>query len=93
MTRADVEEPAASAPAEPAGARSGRHANATIVVLFLSLGGLSFSVLQSLVAPALPLFATDLHSLYRRRQLGHHGLPAGRIRTHADPGPARRHAG
>lgn len=49
----------------PAGAsaqRAGRHANATLVVLFLSLGGLSFAVLQSLVAPALPVIARDLHS-------------------------------
>jgi EmrB/QacA subfamily drug resistance transporter len=35
-------------------ARTGR------VVLFLSLGGLSFAVLQSLVAPALPVIAHDL---------------------------------
>jgi len=31
-------------------------------VLFLSLGGLSFAVLQSLVAPALPAIAADLQS-------------------------------
>lgn len=42
------------------GGRSGRHANTTLVVLFLSLGGLSFAVLQSLVAPALPAIATDI---------------------------------
>ncbi|MDI1462611.1 MFS transporter [Catellatospora sp. KI3] len=46
---------------EPA-VRSGRHANSTLVVLFLSLGGLAFAVLQSLVAPALPIIAQDLHS-------------------------------
>ena len=46
----------------PAGARTGRHANSTLVVLFLSLGGLAFAVLQSLVAPALPVIAHDLHS-------------------------------
>ncbi|WP_027346278.1 MFS transporter [Hamadaea tsunoensis] len=40
--------------------RTGRHANSTLVVLFLSLGGLSFAVLQSLVAPALPVIAHDL---------------------------------
>jgi EmrB/QacA subfamily drug resistance transporter len=42
--------------------RTGRHANTTFVVLFLSLGGLSYAVLQSLVAPALPRIAQDLHS-------------------------------
>ena len=42
--------------------RTGRHANTTLVVLFLSLGGLAFAVLQSLVAPALPAIAKDLHS-------------------------------
>jgi EmrB/QacA subfamily drug resistance transporter len=42
--------------------RTGRHANSTLVVLFLSLGGLSYAVLQSLVAPALPKIAEDLHS-------------------------------
>jgi EmrB/QacA subfamily drug resistance transporter len=42
--------------------RSGRHANTSLVVLFLSMAGLSFAVLQSLVAPALPAIAGDLHS-------------------------------
>ena len=42
--------------------RTGRHANTTAVVLFLSLGGLAFAVLQSLVAPALPAIAADLHA-------------------------------
>jgi EmrB/QacA subfamily drug resistance transporter len=42
--------------------RTGRHANSALVILFLSLGGLSFAVLQSLVAPALPTMAKDLHS-------------------------------
>src|SRR5947209_5934822 len=42
--------------------RTGRHANTTLVVLFLSLGGLAFALLQSLVAPALPVMAKDLHS-------------------------------
>lgn len=42
--------------------RTGRHANTALVVLFLSLGGLSFAVLQSLVAPALPAIARDLRS-------------------------------
>jgi EmrB/QacA subfamily drug resistance transporter len=42
--------------------RTGRHANAALVVSLLSLAGLSFAVLQSLVAPALPAIAADLHS-------------------------------
>ncbi|GGN33650.1 MFS transporter [Actinoplanes campanulatus] len=47
--------------AEPvkSGAAPGRHANTTLVVLFLSLGGLAFAVLQSLVAPALPVIARE----------------------------------
>jgi len=49
-----------AAPARPV--RSGRHANTTLVVLFLSLGGLSFALLQSLVAPALPAISTDLQA-------------------------------
>ena len=48
--------------AEPEVGRTGRHANTTLVVLFLSLGGLSFAVLQSLVAPALPVIAQDLQA-------------------------------
>lgn len=39
-----------------------RHPNSMLVVLFLSLGGLSFAVLQSLVAPALPAIAADLQT-------------------------------
>ena len=50
-----------SAPGGPGG-RTGRHANSTLVVLFLSLGGLAFAVLQSLVAPALPTIARDLQA-------------------------------
>ncbi|MER7278635.1 MFS transporter [Dactylosporangium sp. NPDC000244] len=42
--------------------RTGRHSNSTLVVLFLSLGGLAFAVLQSLVAPALPIIAKDLNA-------------------------------
>ena len=42
--------------------RTGRHANTTSVLLFLSLGGLVFALLQSLVAPALPALAKDLHT-------------------------------
>ncbi|GAA4941311.1 MFS transporter [Actinoplanes utahensis] len=37
----------------------GRHANTTLVVPFLSLGGLAFAVLQSLVAPAFPTIARE----------------------------------
>jgi EmrB/QacA subfamily drug resistance transporter len=47
---------------DPSAPRTGRHANTKLVVLFLSLGGLSFAVLQSLVAPALPVMAKDLHT-------------------------------
>jgi len=39
-----------------------RHANTGLVILFLSLGALSFAVLQSLVAPALPVIAGDLNT-------------------------------
>jgi EmrB/QacA subfamily drug resistance transporter len=48
--------------AQPLVGRTGRHGNATLVVLFLSLGGLAFAVLQSLVAPALPAMAADLQT-------------------------------
>ena len=50
----------AAKPDLPGVAPSGRHANATLLVLFLSLGGLAFATLQSLVAPALPVIAKDL---------------------------------
>ncbi|WP_029663648.1 MFS transporter, partial [Cellulomonas sp. KRMCY2] len=43
----------------PAG-RSTRHANPALVLGFLSLAGLVISILQSLVAPALPVIAADL---------------------------------
>jgi EmrB/QacA subfamily drug resistance transporter len=49
-------------PTAPPAVRTGRHGNPSLVVLFLSLGGLSFAVLQSLVAPALPTIAADLHA-------------------------------
>jgi EmrB/QacA subfamily drug resistance transporter len=42
--------------------RTGRHANTGLVVVFLSLAGLSFAILTSLVAPALPTIAEDLHT-------------------------------
>lgn len=61
MTRSDTQ-PHPTLPGGPSGGRSGRHANATLVVLYLSLGGLSFAILQSLVAPALPAIAGDLHT-------------------------------
>ena len=48
--------------AAPEVGRTGRHGNTTLVVLFLSLGALSFAVLQSLVAPALPVIAQDLQA-------------------------------
>jgi EmrB/QacA subfamily drug resistance transporter len=51
-----------SLPDKASAPRTGRHANTTLVVLFLSLGGLSYAVLQSLVAPALPVMAQDLHT-------------------------------
>src|SRR5437763_2282834 len=58
----DLAAPAAGNLAESTDGRSGRHANTTLVVLFLSLGGLAFALLQSLVAPALPAMAKDLHT-------------------------------
>jgi hypothetical protein len=42
--------------------RAGRHANTTLLVLYLSLGGLSFAVLQSLVAPAMSTIAHDVNA-------------------------------
>ncbi|MFG1610167.1 MFS transporter [Actinoplanes sp. NPDC049265] len=39
-----------------------RHVNGTLLVLYLSLGGLAFATLQSLVAPALGTIARDLHA-------------------------------
>ncbi|MFD3453872.1 MFS transporter [Streptomyces sp. NPDC058691] len=46
------------APEQPVG----RHANSTLLVLFLSLGGLAFAVLQSLVAPALSTIGRELNA-------------------------------
>ncbi|MEV4622284.1 MFS transporter [Asanoa sp. NPDC049573] len=43
-----------------AGRAAGHRPNSTLVVLFLSLGGLAFAVLQSLVAPALSTIGRDL---------------------------------
>ncbi|GAA1509678.1 MFS transporter [Dactylosporangium maewongense] len=39
-----------------------RHANSTLLVVYLSLGGLAFAVLQSLVAPAMSTIARDLNA-------------------------------
>jgi EmrB/QacA subfamily drug resistance transporter len=39
---------------------SGKHANTSIIIGSLSLGGVAFAVLQSLVSPALPVIAKDL---------------------------------
>src|SRR5436190_17611081 len=58
---AHVSQEANTAP-DTAPQRTGRNANTTSVVLFLSLAGLTVAVLQSLMAPALPAIATDLHS-------------------------------
>lgn len=41
---------------------TGRRPNSTLIVLYLSLGGLSFAVLQSLVAPALATIGEDLNA-------------------------------
>lgn len=57
-----VNTPAPGRPSDRHAAQTGRHANTTLVVLFLSLGGLAFAVLQSLVAPALPAIAQDLQA-------------------------------
>ena len=42
--------------------KTGRRPNTTLIVIYLSLGGLSFAVLQSLVAPALATIGKDLNS-------------------------------
>ena len=51
--------PATGASAAPHS--KGRRPNSTAIILFLSLGGLSYSVLQSLVAPALSTIGHDLN--------------------------------
>ncbi|THG30637.1 MFS transporter [Naasia lichenicola] len=46
---------------EPVGHSNGRpRANSTLIIIYLALGGLSFAVLQSLVAPALATIGNDL---------------------------------
>ncbi|HEY0002729.1 MAG TPA: MFS transporter [Actinoplanes sp.] len=51
-----------AAPASGAGAAAERHVNTKLLVMYLSLGGLAFAVLQSLVAPALSTIASDLNA-------------------------------
>lgn len=47
----------------PAPAPEQRHGiRSTLIVIYLSLGGLSFAVLQSMVAPALATIGNDLHA-------------------------------
>ena len=55
-------EPRGPATADAAPTRTGIHANTTLILLFMSLAGLSFAILQSMVAPALPAIALDLHT-------------------------------
>jgi MFS family permease len=49
-----------SVPTRPSDAAKAPRSRGTAIILFLSLGGLSFAVLQSLVAPALGTIGTDL---------------------------------
>ena len=51
---------AATTRADPHTRRPNRGRDSTLIVVYLSLGGLAFSVLQSLVAPALSTIGTDL---------------------------------
>ena len=53
-----LSEPAA--PAAPPAASNKRRPNGILIVLYLALGGVSFAVLQSLVAPALATIGGDL---------------------------------
>ena len=48
------------APSRGAAAAEHRRPNSTLIVVYLGLGGLSFAVLQSLVAPALSTIGKDL---------------------------------
>ncbi|WP_062298648.1 MFS transporter [Demequina maris] len=54
--------PAGASPAVEPEERRTRRPRASLVILFLSLAGLAFAVLQSLVAPALPVIAQDLQA-------------------------------
>jgi EmrB/QacA subfamily drug resistance transporter len=61
-----LENPVTKTIGEPAHAGShsdeGRRSNGTLLVLYLSLGGLAFAVLQSLVAPALSTIGRELNA-------------------------------
>ncbi|MEU8076411.1 MFS transporter [Catellatospora citrea] len=62
MSQTIVGPPVAGATVESRpGAPAARRANGTLLVLYLSLGGLAFAVLQSLVAPAMSTIARDLN--------------------------------
>ena len=52
----------APAPAREAAPPAGEAARPGVVLAVLALGALSYSVLQSIVAPALPTLAADLHA-------------------------------
>jgi EmrB/QacA subfamily drug resistance transporter len=62
MTRTIQTEPSAAGSTTGVDRRVGRPANSTLLVLYLSLGGLAFAVLQSLVAPALSTIGRDLNA-------------------------------
>jgi hypothetical protein len=51
-------------------ALAGRQANTGLVIVFMSLAGLSYAVLQSLVAPALPVMAGELMDSTLRQRPG-----------------------
>ena len=51
-----------SAPSNGVDAHRGKRPNSALIVLYLSLGGLSFAVLQSMVAPALSTIGKDLNA-------------------------------
>ncbi|WP_329107678.1 MFS transporter [Micromonospora sp. NBC_01699] len=56
-----IEGPSQLDPATGVGRRAGRPANNALLVVYLSLGGLAFAVLQSLVAPAMSTIGQDLN--------------------------------
>ena len=75
----EVSRPVASRAPQAIGAppgRAGPHANTGLVIVFMSLAGLSYAVLQSLVAPAL----NDAKKA---------GIPVIMVNTQ-DPGPLRK---
>ncbi len=55
-----VDESSLSTPATHPAPTAGERSGGGMLILYLSLGGLAFAVLQSLVAPALPVLAQDL---------------------------------